>query len=100
MTAQYRVVRLFIEMECSFIWIATILWIEIKAYAFIELHLAYHIDSTTLADEDYQLISEPEGICSEDSENFVAELSEVLNQSSEDLNFTDFSPTSKGKPRT
>jgi hypothetical protein len=71
-----------------------------KVYAFIKLHLTYHIDSTTLADEDYQLISKPEGICSEDSENFVAELSEALNQSSEDLNFTDFSPTSKGKPRT
>jgi hypothetical protein len=71
-----------------------------RVYAFIEIYLAYHIDSTTLADGDYQLISEPEGICSEDSKNFVAELSEALNQSSEDLNFTDFSPTSKGKPRT
>jgi hypothetical protein len=69
-------------------------------YAFIELHLAYHIDSTTLADGDYQLIPESEGSYSEDSGNFVAELSEAPNQSSEDLNFTDFSPTSKGKPRT
>jgi hypothetical protein len=66
----------------------------------IELHLAYHIDSTTLANGNYQLIPELEGGYSEDSENFVAELSEAPNQSSEDLNFTDFSPTSKGKPRT
>jgi hypothetical protein len=71
-----------------------------KVYAFIKLHLAYHIDSTTLADGDYQLIPEPERGYSEDPGNFVAELSEALNQSSEDLNFTDFSPTSKGKPRT
>jgi hypothetical protein len=71
-----------------------------KVYAFVKLHLAYHIDSTTLADGDYQLIPEPEGGYSEDHGNFVAELSEALNQSSEDLNFTDFSPTSKGKPRT
>jgi hypothetical protein len=69
-------------------------------YAFIELHLAYHIDSTTLADGDYQLIPGPEGSFSEDPGNFVAELSEALNQSSEDLNFTDFRPTNKGKPRT
>jgi hypothetical protein len=69
-------------------------------YAFIELHLAYHIDSTTLANGNYQLIPESEGGCSEDSENFIAELSEAMNQSSEDLNFTDFSPTSEGKPRT
>jgi hypothetical protein len=71
-----------------------------KMYTFIELHLAYHIDSTTLADGVYQLIPEPEGSYSEDPGNFVAELSKAPNQSSEDLNFTDFSPTSKGKPRT
>jgi hypothetical protein len=71
-----------------------------KVYAFIKLHLAYHIDSTTLADGGYQLIMKPEGGYSEDPRNFVAEFSEAPNQSSEDLNFTDFSPTSKGKPRT
>jgi hypothetical protein len=71
-----------------------------RVYAFIELHLAYHIDSTTLANGNYQLIPESEGGYSEDPGNFVAELSEAPNQSSEDLNFTDFSPTSKGKPRT
>jgi hypothetical protein len=71
-----------------------------RVYTFIELHLAYHIDSTTLANGNYQLIPELEGGYSEDHGNFVAELSEAPNQSSEDLNFTDFSPTSKGKPRT
>jgi hypothetical protein len=66
----------------------------------ITCNFASHIDSTTLVDGDYQLIPEPEGGYSEDPGNLVAEFSEAPNQSSEDLNFTDFSPTSKGKPRT
>jgi hypothetical protein len=72
-----------------------------KVYAFIKLHLAYHIDSTTLADGDYQLIPEPEGVCSEDQINVTKGLSEAPNQRSEDnnTNIPDFSPTSKGKPR-
>jgi hypothetical protein len=37
---------------------------------------------------------------SEDQVVVTKGLSEAPNQSSEDLNFTDFSPTSKGKPRT
>jgi hypothetical protein len=45
-----------------------------KVYASIELHLAYHADSTTLGDGIYQLIPEPEGGCSEDPENFVREI--------------------------
>jgi hypothetical protein len=69
-----------------------------KVYAFIKLHLAYHIDSTTLADGDYQLISEPEGICSEDSKNFVAELSEAPNQSSEDIDLLTSDPPIKASP--
>jgi hypothetical protein len=34
-----------------------------------------------------------------DPEDVVESLTEAPNQSSEDLNFADFSPTSKGKPR-
>jgi hypothetical protein len=36
---------------------------------------AHHIDSTTLANGDYQLIPEPEGGYSEDPGNLVAEFS-------------------------
>jgi hypothetical protein len=54
-------------------------------YASIKLHLAYHVDSTTLADGDYQLIPEQEGGYSEGSE---------------DINLTNPNPTSEGKPRT
>jgi hypothetical protein len=61
-----------------------------KVYAFIKLHLAYHIDSTTLADGNYPLIPEPEGSYSEDPGNFVAGLSEAPNQSSEDIDISDF----------
>jgi hypothetical protein len=72
-----------------------------KVYAFIKLHLAYHIDSTTLANENCQLIPEPEGSYSEDPENFVAGLSEAPNLSSEGfINISDPSPASEGKPRT
>jgi hypothetical protein len=56
-----------------------------KVYIFIELHLAYHIDSTTLADGNYQLIPEPEGGNSEDPGNLVAEFSKAPNQDSEDI---------------
>jgi hypothetical protein len=55
MTAQYRVVRLFVIMSCR-----------------LDLFLA---------DGSYQLILEPEGGCSEDPKDFVREFSEGPNQS-------------------
>jgi hypothetical protein len=69
-------------------------------YASIKLHLAYHVDSTTLADGDYQLIPDQEGGYSEDSGNLVVDFSEAPNQGSEDINLTNPNPTSEGKPRT
>jgi hypothetical protein len=66
----------------------------------ITYNYASHVDLTTLADGDYQLIPEPEGGCSEDLGNFAAEFSEAPNQGSEDIKLTDPSPTSEGKPRT
>jgi hypothetical protein len=63
---------------------------------------AYHIDLTTLADEDYQLIPEPEGDISEDPGNVIGDLTEAPNLGSETLSvdISDPSPTSEGKPRT
>jgi hypothetical protein len=61
---------------------------------------ARHVDSTTLADGDYQLIPEPEEGYSEDPRNLVAEFSEAPNQGSEDINLTNPNPTNEGKPRT
>jgi hypothetical protein len=67
---------------------------------FITCNFASHIDSTTLADGDYQLIPEQEGGYSEDPGNFVTEFSEAPNQGSEDINLTNHNLTSEGKPRT
>jgi hypothetical protein len=61
---------------------------------------AYHKDSTTLTNGDYELIPEPEGGYSEDPGTFVEDFSEAPNQGSEDNNLTDPSPVSEGKPRT
>jgi hypothetical protein len=72
----------------------------VKVYASIKLHLAYHVDSTTLADGDYQLIPEKEGGYSEDPGNLIADFSEAPNQDSEDINLTNPNPTSEGKPWT
>jgi hypothetical protein len=69
-------------------------------YASIKLHFAYHIDSTTLADGDYQLIPDQEGGYSEDSRNLVADFSEAPNQGSEENSLTNPNPINEGKPRT
>jgi hypothetical protein len=66
----------------------------------ITCNFASHIDSSTLADGDYQLIPEPEGVCSEDPGNLVADFSEAPNQDSEENNLTNPNLTSEGKPRT
>jgi hypothetical protein len=61
---------------------------------------ASHIDSTTLADGDYELIPEPEGGYSEDPGNVVGNLTEAPNQSSKNFNTPALSPTQESKPRT
>jgi hypothetical protein len=61
---------------------------------------AYHIDSTTLADGDYQLIPElGEGI-SEDPGNVTRDLTEALNPSSEtfSVDISDPAPPAKASP--
>jgi hypothetical protein len=69
-------------------------------YASIKLHFAFHIDSTTLADGDYQLIPKQEEDYSEDPGTLVADFSEAPNQGSEENILTNPNPTSEGKPRT
>jgi hypothetical protein len=61
---------------------------------------AYHIDSTTLADGDYELILDQVVEDSEDPENAVESLTEAPNQSSENFDATAPNPTQEGKPRT
>jgi hypothetical protein len=54
---------------------------------------AYHIDSTTLADGDYELIPDEEVEISEDPGNIVRNLTEAPNQSSENFDTTAPNPT-------
>jgi hypothetical protein len=61
---------------------------------------ALHVDMTTSADGTYEISQKSAENVSEDQGKVTKGLSEAPNQSSEDLNFTDSSPTSKGKPRT
>jgi hypothetical protein len=61
---------------------------------------AYHIDSTTLADGDYELILESEVEVSEDPGNVIGNLTEAPNQSSENFNTPAPNLTQEGKLRT
>jgi hypothetical protein len=60
---------------------------------------AYHIDSTTLTDGDYELIPDQEVEISEDPGNTVGNLTEAPNQSSENFDTPACNPTQEGKPR-
>jgi hypothetical protein len=59
-----------------------------------------HVDTATSTNGTYEISQESAEDIPEDQVNVTKGLFEALNQSSKDLNFTDFSPTSKGKPRT
>jgi hypothetical protein len=48
----------------------------------------------------YEISPESAEDVSEDQANVTKGLTEAPNQSSEDIDISDFSPTSKGKPRT
>jgi hypothetical protein len=61
---------------------------------------AYHIDSTTLADGDYELIPDQGVEISENPGNIVENLTEAPNQSLENFDTPAPNPTQEGKPRT
>jgi hypothetical protein len=61
---------------------------------------AYHIDSTTLADGDYELIPDQGVEISEDPGNVIENLTEAPNQSLENFDTPAPSPTQEGKPQT
>jgi hypothetical protein len=61
---------------------------------------AYHVDSTTLADGDYEVVPEQGVKPAEDPGNTVEGLTATLNQSLENFNPTAPNPTQEGKPRT
>jgi hypothetical protein len=60
-----------------------------------------HVDSTLLADGDYQILPEPEVEISEDPKIIVGDLTEAPNPSSKEfINISDPSLSSEGKPRS
>jgi hypothetical protein len=63
-------------------------------------NFAYHVDSTTLADGDYEVIPEQGVESAEDPGNAVEDLTEAPNQSSQNLDTTAPNPTQEGKSRT
>jgi hypothetical protein len=63
-------------------------------------NFAYHVDSTTLADGDYELIADQAEEISADSRDAVENLTEVPNESLENLDPTAPNPTQEGQPQT
>jgi hypothetical protein len=61
--------------------------------------IAYHVESTTLDDGDYELVLEQDQGFSEHPINIVNTITEAPNQSSEVSDTTDPSPAQEGKPR-
>jgi hypothetical protein len=66
----------------------------------LNYNFAYHVDSTTLADGDYELILNQEVEISKDPGNAVGDLTEAPNQSSENPDTPAPNPTQEGKPWT
>jgi hypothetical protein len=61
---------------------------------------AYHVDSTTLVDGDYELILEQGVEATEEPGNAVEGLTEAPNQNSDNFDPTTPNPTQEGKPWT
>jgi hypothetical protein len=61
--------------------------------------VAYHIESTTLDDGDYELVLGQDQGFSEDPTQVVKEVTEAPNQSSEASDIPAPNPTQEGKPR-
>jgi hypothetical protein len=77
------------------------LYCEVRQFYVHTLNVmfALHVDTTTFTDDTYEISQKSAEDISEDHMNVVARFSEDPNPDSEDLDFTDSSPTSKGKPR-
>jgi hypothetical protein len=66
----------------------------------ITYNFASHVDSTALADGDYELVLEQGVGSTEDPGKVVEGLTEAPNQSSDNFDPTAPNPTQEGKPRT
>jgi hypothetical protein len=66
----------------------------------LECDVALHVDTITFGNGTCEVSLEFTEDFPEDQVNVIKELTEAPNQSSEDIDISDFRPTSKGKPRT
>jgi hypothetical protein len=66
----------------------------------LECNVALHVDTITSVDGTYEISQGSAEDVPEDQMNVTKGLTEAPNQNSEDIDISDFSPTSKGKPRT
>jgi hypothetical protein len=64
-----------------------------------ECNVALHVDTTTFSNGTCEISQKSTEDVPEDQMNVTKGLTEAPNQSSEDVNISDFRPTSKGKPR-
>jgi hypothetical protein len=81
--------------ECC---IVTVLRSKVVLCTHFKCNVALHIDTTTSANGTYEISLESTEDVPEDQMNITKGLTEAPNQSSEDINISDFGPTSKGKP--
>jgi hypothetical protein len=66
----------------------------------LECNVALHVDTSTSANGNYEISQKSMADVPEDQMNVTKGLTEAPNQSSEDIDISDFSPTNKDKPRT
>jgi hypothetical protein len=66
----------------------------------LDCNVALHVDTSTSANDNYEISQKSTADVPEDQMNVTKELTEAPNQSLEDIDISYFSPTSKGKPRT
>jgi hypothetical protein len=66
----------------------------------LDCNVALHVDTSTFANGTYKISQKSAADVPEDQMNVTKGLTEAPNQGSEDIDIFDFSPTSKGKPRT
>jgi hypothetical protein len=66
--------------------------------AHFEWNVALHVDTTTSTNGTYKISQKSAEDIPEDQVNITKGLTEAPNQSSEDINISNFSPTSKASP--
>jgi hypothetical protein len=80
-------------------WFATLCEVKSLTQELSNQIIAYHVESTTLDDGNYELVPENEEGFSEDPVNVAETITEAPNLSSKVSDTTNPSPAQEGKPR-